>query len=114
MPLRNFLAGILVVLVAVFASPETVEASALDELRAQGVIVERYDGLVELRTGDAPAQARTLVEQVNNERRALYEERAQAEDAPVEEVGKVYAEQIYRRAPSGTYFLQPDGSYVQK
>lgn len=114
MPLRHVLAGLFVMIAMIMTLPNAAEANDLDQFRAQGVIAERYDGFVELRTGDAPAAARALVDEVNAQRRQLYQERAAAEDAPVDEVGKVYAERIVQRAPVGTYFRQPDGSYIQR
>ena len=55
-----------------------------------------------------------MVEQVNAERRRVYAERAQTEKVPVEQVGRVYAGEIFRSAPAGTWFLKEDGQWVRK
>lgn len=106
---RALLAVVVLVAVALPAGA----ASSLDDYRAQGVIAERYDGLVEIR-GAAPPEAARLVEEVNAKRLAIYRERAETEKVPVAEVGKIYAMEIAGKAPAGTYFKKPDGSFVRK
>lgn len=106
----RFLAGFALVA----AAPTLVFAASLDEFRAQGVIAERYDGFVELRDSGASAEARQIVDQVNAERRQVYQRRASEQGVPQSEVAKVYAKQILQNAPAGTYFKQPNGSYVRK
>ena len=102
------------VIVFLTVMPQASAASMLDQYRAQGIIAERYDGLVEIRTSQAPADARNLVNEVNAKRRDLYRQRAAKQGVPVEEVGKVYASEILGRAPTGTYFKKPDGTYLRK
>ena len=116
MPMRHLhvvAAFLALVAIVALAAPPAVAAS-LDQYRAQGVIAERYDGLVEVRTSDAPAEARRLVEQVNQKRRQIYQSRASEQGVSAEQVGRVYATQIMEKAPAGTYFKQPNGSYVRK
>jgi len=110
---RDFLAIIPAALVAGASVPASGQAS-LDELRAQGVIAERYDGLVEIRADNPPPGAKQLVEETNAKRREIYRKRAESQDVSQEAVAKVYAEQIVQRAPDGTYFKKPDGSYIRK
>lgn len=101
-------------LALLLALPLAAAAQSLDAYRAQGVIAERFDGYVEVRADDAPAEARRLVQEVNAQRRELYQERARSQGVPAEEVGKVYAETIMERAPAGTYFRMPGGHYVRR
>ncbi len=108
------LAALAVVLAGLWAAPPAAAQQALDSYRTSGVIAERYDGYVELRGSAAPADARTLVESVNAQRRAIYARRAEETNVAVEEVGKLYATKITETAPPGTYFLQPGGNYVRK
>lgn len=116
MPMRHIHAAAaflaLLALAALTAPPAA--AASLDQYRAQGVIAERYDGLVEVRTSNAPAEARQLVDQVNQKRRQIYQSRASEQGVSAEQVGRVYATQIMEKAPPGTYFKKPDGSYVRK
>jgi uncharacterized protein YdbL (DUF1318 family) len=55
-----------------------------------------------------------LIAQVNAERRALYEQRAKSENVPVEAIGKIYAGEIVKSAPAGTWFLSEAGQWTRK
>ncbi len=90
------------------------QASELDDRRAAGLIVERYDGFVEPANANAPADIRALVERVNAQRRDIYEKRAAENDVPMAEVAKLYAIEILENAPSGTLFKGPDGKITRK
>lgn len=113
-PLPALLGGLAVLLALVWTGPAAAQGTALDTYRASGVIAERFDGYVEIRDPAAPADARALVDQVNAQRRALYQKRAQESNVPVEEVGKLFATKITETAPPGTFFRQPGGNYVRK
>lgn len=102
-----------VVVVAGIVLATAAGAADLDSYRAQGYLAERADGFVEERSG-APADAAALVAEVNAKRRGVYEERARQQGVSVDEVGKIYATQIFEKAPAGTYFRKADGSIVRK
>ncbi|MBK0398420.1 YdbL family protein [Limibaculum sp. M0105] len=109
-------AAVLTVALIMLASetPDAWAQSKLDSYRANGAVAERFDGYVEVRDPGAPGDARALVNEVNAQRRALYEKRAKETNVPVAEVGKLFATKIVEQAPKGTYFRQPSGSYVRK
>ncbi len=88
-------------------------AQSLDELRASGAIGERYDGYVAVRDSGA-AGAKSVAKEVNAKRRNLYEKRAASQGATPQDVGRVYASQIMRKAPGGTWFLDENGNWRQK
>ncbi|MGM0584382.1 MAG: YdbL family protein [Pseudomonadota bacterium] len=112
---RRFLVVLPLILAALLLAPQAASAqSKLDAYRMSGAVAERHDGYVEVRDASAAPDAGGLVREVNAERRALYEKRARETDVPVEEVGKLFATKIVERAPPGTYFRQPDGSYIRK
>lgn len=90
------------------------EERPLDAPRAQGLIGERFDGYVVVHDSNASPAIRQLIEQINTERRKVYDEKAAAQNAPAAEVGKVYAAEIMVKAPSGTWFQGPDGSWQKK
>lgn len=92
------------------AVPLPAFADQLDDMRKSGAVGERYDGFLEARD----ASARSYVQQVNAQRRKIYEDRAAQQGVGVEQVGKLYAQQISKKAPGGTYFLLENGSWVQK
>ena len=96
------------------ASLALAQNRTLDAPRAAGSIGERYDGFAVLRDQSKMATMASLVEQVNNERRAVYAQRAATDKATVEQVGRIYAAEIFKAAPAGTWFLQEPGQWVKK
>lgn len=89
------------------------QARLLDAPRAAGTVGERYDGYAVARGAVSPDIAQ-LIESVNAERRALYAQRAKSEGAPADAIGKIYAEEIIKSAPPGTWFLGDNGQWVRK
>jgi len=90
------------------------QSRPLDAPRVAGLVGEKYDGFALLRNPGAPADVKSLVDQANQERAALYKQRATTDGAPADAVGRIYAKQIYDAAPAGTWFLQESGQWVQK
>ena len=108
------LSGLALALGLVMAvSTPPVYAQSLDELRASGAVGERYDGFAVVRDAGA-AGATSVVDEVNNQRRAIYEQRAAAQGVAPADVGRVYAGQIMQKAPSGTWFIDENGNWRQK
>jgi uncharacterized protein YdbL (DUF1318 family) len=75
---------------------------------------ERYDGLAVVRAPAAAPDLRALVDQANAERAALYKQRAATDGATPDAVGRIYAQQILKAAPAGTWFLDESGKWTQK
>ncbi len=109
---RNFSRALVVaaVVLALGLSAPPVLAQSLDELRASGAVGERYDGYAQALQSSAAG----VVEQVNAKRRQIYAQRASQEGASVDQIGRVYARQIFAKAPRGTKFLQENGSWITK
>lgn len=96
-------------------APEAVaQGKPLDAPRAAGVVGERYDGYVVLRDANAPQGVKDLVAQTNAQRKALYAKRAAEDKAPEAAIGKIYAQQIIKSAPAGTYFLDESGKWTRR
>lgn len=108
--LRRLLPALLALVVIVTAVPAS--AQSLDDFRRQGIVGERYDGLAVLRQQNPAAQA--LVSQVNARRSRIYAERAKQQKVPADQVGRVYAREVFERAPPGTWFLDASGKWVRK
>ena len=99
-------------IVAMAGSPlamPAAQAADLDSLRASGAVGERFDGLLVARD---PAHS-DFVKQVNEQRRKIYQQRANSQGVPVDQIGRIYAEQIVGKAPAGTWFQAEDGSWRQ-
>lgn len=114
--LQRLIAGSLLLL-AILSIPCGAEAQSqsrlLDAPRAAGLVGERYDGFA-VAHGAVAANIAALIDQVNAERRALYAERAKSEGAPVEAIGRIYAGEIIKSAPAGTWFLSESGQWTRK
>jgi uncharacterized protein YdbL (DUF1318 family) len=103
---RRFLALPLLLLAAGAAA----QSRMLDAPRAAGTVGERFDGFAVARDPSAAP----LVEQVNAERRKVYGDRAKADGVPPDQVGRVYAQEIFKSAPAGTWFQQESGQWTRK
>jgi uncharacterized protein len=112
---RAFCRAGLLALLALCLSPWASAQSTrlLDAPRAAGTVGERYDGYAVAHGAASPDIAR-LIDQVNAERRGVYAERAKNTGAPIEAVGKIYAQEIMKSAPAGTWFLGENGQWTRK
>jgi uncharacterized protein YdbL (DUF1318 family) len=104
----------LLVLATAPSGAALAQGRPLDAPRASGLVGERYDGLAVVRAPNAPADVRALVEQANAERAALYKQRAATDGATPDAVGRIYAQEILKAAPAGTWVLQESGQWKQK
>jgi uncharacterized protein YdbL (DUF1318 family) len=115
--MRNALAALSLSLLFVcgaLSGTALAQSRPLDAPRAAGLVGEKYDGFALLRNPGAPADIKSLVDQANQERGALYKQRAASDGATSDAVGRIYAKQIFDQAPAGTWFLQESGQWVQK
>ena len=101
------ISGTIFLALALCAAPAW--SDALDNLRASGMIGETNEGYVIAR--DASAQAE--VDAINAKRKTIYQEKATAQGIDIEQVGKVYAAEIIRKVPAGTW-IQIDGQWKKK
>jgi len=107
---RSILAALCVIALGFAALPGPLAAQSIDNLRASGAVGERYDGLVVARESGYD----DMVTKVNAKRLTIYEKKATKEGVSVEAVGRVYAKQIMKKAPKGTWFLNETQVWVQK
>ena len=85
-------------------------ADQLDDLRASGALGEAFDGFARAREGSAKG----FVKDLNEKRREIYMKRANSDGVSLEQVGRVYAAQIIKKAPAGTWILSENGKWKQK
>lgn len=109
--IRSLLA-VLLLLAALAAPPATgpVAAQDLDQLRAGGLVGERFDGYAEA----IDQSYLEFVRGVNGKRHQIYQQRAAEQNVPVEQVGRLYAKQIIQQSPPGTRLLREDGTWATK
>jgi uncharacterized protein YdbL (DUF1318 family) len=89
-------------------------AASLDQAKAAGQVGERVDGYLGVVDANAPADVRALVDQVNAERRAKYEQIAQKQGAPLAAVAQIAGKKLVERTPSGQYVLDAGGQWRKK
>lgn len=95
-------------LLAVAGAASAALQETASELRATGLVGERFDGYLGL-VGSAPPRIRAEMDAVNIRRRAHYTELARLRRARVEEVGVAAAcEILAARVGPGQYYLLPD------
>jgi uncharacterized protein YdbL (DUF1318 family) len=94
-------------------SAAAVQESAA-ELRATGLVGERYDGYLGI-VASAPSRVRAEVDAVNIRRRSHYTELARSRGVVVEEAGAATACEIFAaRIASGQYYLLPDNIWRRR
>ncbi len=109
---RTFAALIAASAFLLAAPPAT--ARSLNDLRASGVVGERFDGFAVIRDAGASSRARDTVDTVNARRQKIYARRAGEQGVSPDQVGRVYARRILGKAPAGTWFLAEDGGWSRK
>jgi uncharacterized protein YdbL (DUF1318 family) len=108
--LRVAAAILLLALPASFA-----HADALDDARAGGLLGERPDGYVDAVTTSPTPDILSLKEQINAQRRKVYQQLAGEKGVPVEEVGALAAEKtISQKLKPGMFYMNSSGQWVQK
>ncbi len=106
--------GLLLLVFAVIPNgPAFAQSKLLDGPRASGVVGESFDGFAVARDGSGGAE-RQLVDQVNAERRKVYQDVAAKEGTNVDAVGRIYAQQIISNAPAGTWVQDGNGNWARK
>jgi uncharacterized protein YdbL (DUF1318 family) len=98
--------------IAVFllAGGITVWAGSLQDLRASGALGESVSGYVVARDPSATAE----VASINKKRKAVYSKKAAAQGVSIDQVGKVYAKQIFKKVPAGTWIQNQQGQWSKK
>ena len=89
-------------------------AVTLQEAKEQGLVGERRDGYVGFVVSEVPADVRALVQDVNNQRRARYQEIAQQNGITMEQVAAVAFERAVQATQSGHYIQDASGNWVRK
>lgn len=111
--LRLLMGGLVVTLGLALALPALAET--LDGARAKGLIGERPDGYVGIVSSAAGPDVQTLVNNINEQRRAKYEQISKQKGVPVEQIGAITAEKIItEHLQPGWYYMDAGGKWVKK
>ncbi|EBS0849537.1 DUF1318 domain-containing protein [Salmonella enterica subsp. enterica serovar Carno] len=90
----------------------SVWALTLDEARTQGRVGETLNGYLVTLKNDAETQK--LVLDINHARRASYQQLADSNHLPVDEVAKMAGQKLVERARPGEYVQGINGKWMRK
>ncbi|EJO2453224.1 YdbL family protein [Salmonella enterica] len=90
----------------------SVWALTLDEARTQGRVGETLNGYLVALKNDAETQK--LVLGINHARRASYQQLADSNHLPVDEVAKMAGQKLVERARPGEYVQGINGKWMRK
>ncbi|HHW7725802.1 TPA: YdbL family protein [Salmonella enterica] len=90
----------------------SVWALTLDEARTQGRVGETLNGYLVALKNDAENQK--LVLDINHARRASYQQLADSNHLPVDEVAKMAGQKLVERARPGEYVQGINGKWMRK
>ncbi|ECB6448471.1 DUF1318 domain-containing protein [Salmonella enterica subsp. enterica serovar Larochelle] len=90
----------------------SVGALTLDEARTQGRVGETLNGYLVALKNDAETQK--LVLDINHARRASYQQLADSNHLPVDEVAKMAGQKLVERARPGEYVQGINGKWMRK
>lgn len=102
--------GLLLMLLSV----SSAFAATLDEAKAAGQIGEKQDGYIGLVQASVPADVMALVESVNAQRRARYEEIAKENGIAVQDVAKLAFTRTLENTRPGNFVEASPGQWVKK
>ncbi|WP_413595450.1 YdbL family protein [Citrobacter youngae] len=100
------------ILVALSFLSGNVWALTLNEARTQGRVGETLNGYLVALKADAETQA--LVNEINKARNASYQQLAESNNIPPDEVAKMAGQKLVARAKPGEYVQGINGKWLRK
>lgn len=91
---------------------QSVQALTLDEARSQGRVGETLNGYLAPRDQDKDTLA--LVKKINDARSESYQQLADSNNLPVDEVAKMAGQKLVARAEPGEYVKGLNGKWLKK
>ncbi len=89
-------------------------ALSLDEAKSQGLVGEQSSGYLGVVSNSANAEVKSLVQSINNKRKALYSEKAKKAGVEIQIMELRTGERLLDRAAPGEYVRTSDGRWVRK
>lgn len=113
--IRTFIAAALLAVAAMaFAAPASAGDPQIDAAKSQGIVGERIDGYLGLVADSADASLTRKVQDINNKRRAAYDDLASQTNTTPQQVARVTGEKLVREAAAGEYVMDDSGTWKQK
>jgi uncharacterized protein YdbL (DUF1318 family) len=94
---------------ALVAAPALALPPILEQAKKDGVVGEQVNGYLGLVKGSAPGDVRSAVDQVNSERKALYQERAAKQGTDATTYAAVVGKNLVEREPKGHWVRSAKG-----
>ena len=115
LPRCRSIAALLALLLA-FATPLTAGAGAdaLDDAKAAGQVGERSDGSLGVVNPSAPTPVHELVARINRGRAKHYAAIAEKTGTSAAKVAALAGQKLIARTPTGQYYMDASGSWVQR
>ena len=89
-------------------------AADLTTAKSQGWIGEQNDGYLGVVKGNAPADVKAVVADVNRQRKSQFAQIAAKNGITEAEAAKVFAREAATRTAAGNYIQNPAGAWVKK
>lgn len=102
----------LTLLVAALVLPQAAFALSLDEAKSKGFVGERSDGYLGVVSDSAEVTA--LVKDINNQRRAAYEQMAKGNGTSRQAVEALAAQKAYEKTAPGHFVQGANGAWLKK
>jgi uncharacterized protein YdbL (DUF1318 family) len=97
------------------ASPAAAQTAALNEAKAACLVGEQADGYIGVVSGASPsAEARRDMRDVNQRRKAHYEDLARRNGVTVQVAATLTAQQLINQAPPGHCVRDQSGRWIEK
>ena len=89
-------------------------ADALQDAKQEGIVGEQRDGYLGAVAGNTSQEIQALIERVNKERKARYEEIAKKNNLSLQQVQALAFEQALQATQAGNYVQDSRGAWVKK
>jgi Uncharacterized protein conserved in bacteria len=99
------------------AAQTPAQKALVDAAKAEGIVGEQADGYLGFRSNSSDAALRTAVTVTNDGRRTVYQRSAtSAGDGATTEIAgqRMFETQLFARIPSGQWYRNADGQWVQR
>ena len=101
-----------VLMLALISFP--VLAQSLDQAKSQGLIGEQLNGYVGIVTSSPSSELRSMVNEINQQRRALYQRSAQEASVTLDVFEARAGQRLQERAKSGEFIQDKNGQWRRK
>lgn len=101
-------------LLLLLALSPTALADGLQDAKQAGIVGEQRDGYLGAVAGNTSQEIQALIERVNQERKARYEEIAKKNNLSLQQVQALAFEQALQATQAGNYVQDSRGAWVKK